>query len=1426
MAESHTIFSRDDINHFRINNLLYRIAPSAVRVKFDKELHPSVLEKTLKTDRWKIMEPLRKKKFINQTQWDLLYPKTGVVSSSTFDLTLMICLLRNLASIPVGDILPHASDTSEAADLSRIKYYRNRFAHNDGYSLSDADFELYWSDICKAILRLDGQTFQQDCNDLKLLNLTETNKEILIKLINLENAASTPNVLQNLNAERVQVWKEEERKVVKTRAFSRIEKLLQTNNIIVVVGSSGCGKSTAIHHAALHLHNLEDYEIVPVYTPGKIIRFCEPNSKQVFVIDDVCGQSTIVSELVDKWTRCSANIEKVVKDYNVKILLSCRTHIYRDRAFKKLTVLTKSSCDLESEYSLSKEERNQIASKYLTVNEVNALQLVGVMGRFSFFPLLCRMYSGFAEREFIKSYEFFSNPIKVIRDDLELLMNANDQTSFATLTLFIAYNNSIHEELLSKKSGIKQVLEDISDYFHMQAHFSIRIVQSELDKLMLSYVKNTEKTFSILHEKIYDIFLSFCGEHFVDLVIEVAHKDVIRDRFVLESIQTENQNQTRNKRIIKVPYTREKQYFERILKDVRNGFIKDIFLNRQFKCLTFRNKLFPYLQHELDIKKVLLDLSSAEISNLLLSMAGQCYWDMVPILLTEHVDINVRDKNECTPLYFASEKGNIDIAKVLLENQADPNISGWFAGVCQTPLTIAVNNGNVDLVKLLFAHHAYINTKNILHTALEQKNESIAKLLLDHKADCNMFYASGRTPLYETVRQKSYNLTFLLLNHGADPNISTCTGDKNTPLHIAFSQGNINIVKILLDYKGNLTIKNALGEIPVFLAVEKNYIDLVRLHLTYNFDLNICNNKNESLLSKASTLCHTDIVKLLLEHHCDSNICNAQNESPLYISSKSGHADIVTLLLEHKCNPNICNDNNVSPLFAAFENGDINIVRLLLEHSSDPNTCKNSSPVYTALSDDEADIVRLLSEHKCDPNICMVCSDTNYNILHEFRDIDMFRLLSQYKCDPYMCMVCNFLKKIFLLAASANGRIDIVKLLFERQNDPNICSVKNISSLFPVSENGHTDIIRFLIKLNNESAIFLDSTKEHTYNIKLFLERNCGLNICNTRKDSHLLIASMEGHTDIVKLLLEHKCDPHICNDRKESPLFIASMQGHADIVKLLLEHKCDPHICNDRKESPLFIASMQGHADIVTLLLEHKCDPNICNFRNESPVCIASKEGHVNIVILLLKHKSDPHICNLLHESPLFVASKEGHANIVTLLLEHECDPTICNFKDQSPLFIASKEGHADIVTLLLKHKCNPNIYNDNNVSPLFAAFENGDINIVRLLLEHSSDPNTCKNISPVYTVLSDEQADIVRLLSEHKCDPNICMICSDNSISPVFGDIDMFRLLLQHKCDPYMCMVCNFLKISVLLAASANGRIDIVKLLIERQNDLTSAI
>ena len=76
---------------------------------------------------------------------------SGEPSSKDFDITLMICLLRNLIPIDIMDRLPSATDTSLRADLSRIKYYRNIIVHCDSALVDDTDFESYWKDVTPVI---------------------------------------------------------------------------------------------------------------------------------------------------------------------------------------------------------------------------------------------------------------------------------------------------------------------------------------------------------------------------------------------------------------------------------------------------------------------------------------------------------------------------------------------------------------------------------------------------------------------------------------------------------------------------------------------------------------------------------------------------------------------------------------------------------------------------------------------------------------------------------------------------------------------------------------------------------------------------------------------------------------------------------------------------------------------------------------------------------------------------------------------------------------------------------------------------------------------------------------------------------------------------------------------------------------------------
>ncbi|CAG2190097.1 unnamed protein product [Mytilus edulis] len=189
--------SQEEENYVRMALLLTGISPRAVRVMFDKEFPPASLSFTVndKNTKKKLNE-LRGKRVINQAQWNLLFPSCGITDSMTFDVTLMISLLRNLPTLPLVppingyDQLPVTTETTPSSDLARIKHYRNLLAHlHDG----------------KTVLRLGGITMKQECDQLITKTLDLSSQETLRNLhqanVDIETIKQSIELIQTDNTE-------------------------------------------------------------------------------------------------------------------------------------------------------------------------------------------------------------------------------------------------------------------------------------------------------------------------------------------------------------------------------------------------------------------------------------------------------------------------------------------------------------------------------------------------------------------------------------------------------------------------------------------------------------------------------------------------------------------------------------------------------------------------------------------------------------------------------------------------------------------------------------------------------------------------------------------------------------------------------------------------------------------------------------------------------------------------------------------------------------------------------------------------------------------------------------------------------------------------------------------------------------------------
>ncbi|MDO8906082.1 ankyrin repeat domain-containing protein [Hydrogenophaga sp.] len=113
------------------------------------------------------------------------------------------------------------------------------------------------------------------------------------------------------------------------------------------------------------------------------------------------------------------------------------------------------------------------------------------------------------------------------------------------------------------------------------------------------------------------------------------------------------------------------------------------------------------------------------------------------------VKVEVRNRHGESPLMMAALKGQLALAKRLIERKAEVNKPGW------TPLHYAATNADpvsVEMTRLMLEHHAFIdavspNRTTPLMMAAHYGHPDVVKLLLEEGADATARNEKGLTAI-------------------------------------------------------------------------------------------------------------------------------------------------------------------------------------------------------------------------------------------------------------------------------------------------------------------------------------------------------------------------------------------------------------------------------------------------------------------------------------------------------------------------------------------------------------------------------------------------------------------------------------------------------------------------------------------------------
>ncbi len=294
-------------------------------------------------------------------------------------------------------------------------------------------------------------------------------------------------------------------------------------------------------------------------------------------------------------------------------------------------------------------------------------------------------------------------------------------------------------------------------------------------------------------------------------------------------------------------------------------------------------------------------LSQKELGDSLLVAARQGDSAKVSKLLAQGADVNFQDEYDWAAITIATALNHKDVVATLIKAGANVDIL-TEESFAFTPLKMAIFMGHKDIVQMLVNAGADVNATN------DRKSEKVAL-----------------TPLFflmaSDYKQDTYtDVLKILLNAGANPN--PAKGEYNegfiTPLMAATSLGNVEAVKLLIEYGANVNYKTPEGITACFIAEKRNQqemIDVLKMadaKSETNKSKNNKNNKNNKL--------NSDKIELPIMQYV-GDVCFIPNFGPIKQTDKP--LDIISKCEGKKIiDINVQDENGYTLLMSALITGE------------------------------------------------------------------------------------------------------------------------------------------------------------------------------------------------------------------------------------------------------------------------------------------------------------------------------------------------------------------------------------------------------------------------------------------------------------------------------------------------------------------------
>ncbi|KAF5977370.1 ankyrin protein/unc44 [Fusarium bulbicola] len=684
-----------------------------------------------------------------------------------------------------------------------------------------------------------------------------------------------------------------------------------------------------------------------------------------------------------------------------------------------------------------------------------------------------------------------------------------------------------------------------------------------------------------------------------------------------------------------------------------------------------------------------------------------------------------RDHSDSTFLHLASGRGHLDVIRKLLQLVEDHdkeklllrhNKDGYI------PIHLAIQFGQTDIVQHL------LSLDGKYYHQLNKRVDDRDWALPIHLASLG-----GRLDVAKILCQA---------HKKAEISLNVFYGRMSSPLHIAIFNGQLAMVKLLLDNGAAANIVDYDNSSPLLLASRGGYAQIVHLLLKKGADPNTENDDKMVPLLEAAKAGHGRVVELLLKNGADRTVTDTEKRHTLHLAAEAGDLSTMQLLLEKyfqkKDDLRHLDNSGRTPLHSAMtsknpgSSGSLAVIRMLLRHGASLTNKDNSgkSPLELAQNQAAVDVIFKSIQSDTTPE----SNSFRYDLLKHCVKNGYLEILEQLISEScFENMDAKELRLYHLATNSRSDRGDVIDFLvnhsipgFDLKDDDGQTPV------FQAACNGHRQAVEALVKLSPGSLNSMDrkgrtplsyaAEMGHFPVVEYLLNKeevSIELDGRDTSGRSPLLYAVKGNSTDIARALLKRKVDVNSHDEDQFTALHWAAEGGYHQFIDLLASSGATGSHKDKRGRTPIFIAAYFGHEAVVSKLID-------CGLADKSTddfgwtLLHASYDNHEILNLVLKKVYSDVHATTSDLSTALHFAAT-GHPRSTELLLEHGAEPLAQDSDSVTPLHVAAMYDHNDGIVEKLIEKATGllDVKDKDGRSALSSAVRANNIKAVKALLE-----------------------------------------------------------------------------------------------------------